>query len=85
MEYGQVRSIQRDPFAREDIIRQTVYAVTPFEQSTFECAWCGAKGKRVMIGRRLFRYGTQPDAINVRNNWSEDVFCGRSCWDSYRH
>jgi len=45
-EYGEIKQISRDPFARLDVVRRVV-------RSDNTCAWCGQKGK--------FQYGMWPD------------------------
>lgn len=66
--------ISRDPFARSSLVRQ----VDKTEGES--CRWCGAT---VGLGvSRLFRYGTEHDARpNV--DWENELFCGKSCHDSY--
>lgn len=66
-----VVQINRDPFARHDIVRRVV-------QTHSSCTWCGSK----QSGGGLFEYGTQPDD-NGRVNWHKGLFCSKSCHDSY--
>lgn len=62
-------AINRDPFARETIIRETV-------SPPRECAWCGSE-------RGRFRYGSEPDGTLQRRYLSEEVFCSVGCWRSW--
>ena len=65
-------SVSRDPFAREDIVRETV-------ETSNTCDWCG----NMRRGGKLFRYGIQPDSINGRVNWIDGLFCNIGCMRSY--
>ena len=65
-------SVSRDPFAREDIVRETV-------ETSGSCKWCGNTRR----GGKLFHYGVQPDSINGRVNWIDGLFCGISCMRTY--
>jgi hypothetical protein len=64
-------SINREPFARQEMVRQV-------EHTKQECAWCGQNHKG-----RLFRYGILDDGISTKPCWEKDLFCNKSCRDSY--
>lgn len=66
-------SISRDPFAREEIVRETV-------ETTSTCKWCGQHRRG---GTKLFRYGIQPDSISGRINWIDGDFCSIGCMRNY--
>jgi hypothetical protein len=69
--------ISRDPFARLDIIRRTVFC-----DARGECAWCG-QTRTTKSGRPfLYEYGYNEDQNN-RNNFSGKLFCSKACHDSY--
>ncbi len=77
-----VRIINRDPFARANLVRE---AVPPDELCS--CKFCGRLRKRHaraldLICAHLFRYGTAPDDAD-RINWHNGVFCSKSCHDAY--
>ena len=65
-------TISRDPFARQDTVRQSV-------TTTQSCSWCG----QTRNGGKLFEYGTQPDSISGRINWHRGLFCSKGCHNSY--
>lgn len=65
----------RDPFARTERTRQTVF------QEGASCAWCGAKPDTHTGRRYLYRYGTETDA--GRRYMDDRLFCCVSCRDSY--
>ena len=84
-----MRVISRDPFARLDVVRETLtgFTVDRFEGETgfgarlYSCDWCGTT--RWTRGGHPFayRYGTQDD--NGRTGWDSHRFCSKSCRDSY--
>jgi hypothetical protein len=65
--------INRDPFARHELHRETV--------STREaCKWCGGTRK----GGKLFEYRTERDDSTVsRRSVHNGLFCSKSCHDAY--
>jgi hypothetical protein len=65
-------SIQRLPFARGDVVRESV-TVTAGRS----CDWCGQAGR---FGR-LFSYGFSSDG--GRESMADGLFCSRSCSRSY--
>ena len=67
-----VVTISRDPFAREELVRQTV-------ASQSGCDWCGQHRK----GGKLFQYGTDRDDRPYRPNWHKGLFCSKPCHDDY--
>lgn len=68
-----MRTIQRDVFARADLVRETV----PKDQRGAACAWCGQEGR--------YRYGWMPDSVMQRtyNELSASVFCSVGCYRDY--
>lgn len=85
-----VTYISHDGFARCYLIRETI----PIHVSagTHEtCAWCGnlsykGPGRTDMKSwscARLFRYGTEADAINPRQEWQKELFCSIGCMRDY--
>ena len=64
--------INRDPFARASLMRQTVQT---YNGQKLECAWCGQPAK--------FRYFWRSDSSNDLGSRSFKVFCSISCWRSY--
>ncbi len=78
-----VRIINRDPFARANLVREAV----PLDEQC-SCKFCGKLRKRHaraldLICAHLFRYGTQPDSIRGGINWHDGTFCSKSCHDAY--
>jgi hypothetical protein len=63
--------IERDPFARTTLTRQTV----PADGET--CAWCGG----VRPNARLYAFVTEHDG--GRKAAHRGRFCSRSCHDAY--
>ncbi len=79
-----VRIINRDPFARANLVREAV----PLDEQ-WRCKFCGKLRKRHARALRgsaicfaLFRYGTEPDS-GRGINWHDGVFCSKSCHDAY--
>lgn len=77
-----VRTINRDPFARFNLVREAV----PLDEQC-SCQFCGQRRQRHAkpgdaICAHLFRYGTQPDS-GRGINWHNGVFCSKSCHDAY--
>lgn len=71
--------IDRNVFAREDIVREVVRVGV-----LRTCDWCGRKRyKNGTPIQSLFRYGVHPDAIGSRIRWIEGLFCSKGCCDSY--
>jgi hypothetical protein len=62
--------IASDPFAREDLIRET-------EATHRGCDWCGSTRK----SGRLFRYGSCSPM--GRTSWFSRLFCSVSCFRTY--
>ena len=69
--------IDRDPFARQTMFRETV-----FTRET--CAFCG-NVKRTPKGRTyLYRYYVENDGIRTRPEPVKGLFCGIDCMRSYQ-
>ena len=75
-----MKTINRDPFGRFDIVRETVRLDV---HSREDCAWCGHAGRYFSDHRRLFRYGIWKDGIYTKPHLSEKLFCCVSCWRTY--
>ena len=73
-------SINRDVFARHDIVRKTVHLDV---HSSPTCAWCGHAGRHFSDHRRLFQYGIEQDGIYTRAEFQSELFCSVSCWITY--
>lgn len=69
VQLGEERSLSRDPFARHNVIKQTVEGK--------ECDNCGQPGKN----GKLFQYGIDPDA--GKKSFSKGKFCSKGCHNSY--
>lgn len=80
--------VSRDPFAREELHRETVHV-----PDTKTCSWCSGirwNGKRTVPGhtakggtRTLFAYRTETDGgRHIEHN---GLFCSKSCHDSFHH
>jgi hypothetical protein len=67
-----MKILSRDPFAREDVIRETV-------ETDFSCEWCGSRKNN----RRLFRYGVWTDSPD-KKHWQSKLFCSVGCMRSYQ-
>ena len=65
--------ISRDPFARQDGIRQIV------RELNGGCDNCGP----LRDPGNLFRYGIEPDAIRTPQHWSKGKFCSKQCHNMY--
>lgn len=66
------RFISRDPFAREEIHRESV--------ETHEgCSWCGGKRK----DGKLYRYYIERDSIRYNRSDIDGLFCGICCMRAY--
>jgi len=64
-------TIARDPFARMDVVRETVA-----QHERGECSWCGQPAR--------FRYGTANDGSRfVRSYVVGKLFCSVGCARSY--
>lgn len=71
--------INHDPFAREDLIRETVHLL---ELTGPTCAWCGGAGMHLSGDeRRLFRYGIETDSGRI--SWQNELFCSVDCMRIY--
>lgn len=64
----EARVIGRDPFARQDKIKQNA--------GKGQCDWCGAE-------RALFSYGVHADGIHAKPAYDKRKFCSKSCRDAY--
>jgi hypothetical protein len=77
-----MRQIVRDPFARHTLVRVVLRPLALVQS----CSWCGSAES---FGRCrtpfLYRYGTEPDAIQPRVAWHRGAFCAKSCHDAYHH
>lgn len=62
--------INRDPFARQELHRETV-------ETTETCLWCGQTRR----GGKLFQYSTEDDG--GRTHIHPGLFCSKTCHDSY--
>jgi hypothetical protein len=69
--FTNITSISRDPFARGDVVRETIL---PRYRSS--CAWCGSRPGR-------FRYGWSDDGRPADIGWSNREFCSIDCHRSY--
>ena len=67
---GNMRTISRDPFARENLVRRTIHKAC-------ECLWCGVRSNR------MFNYGIERDDKNGRVEWHGRVFCSIGCFRDY--
>lgn len=67
------RLISRDPFARQELHRETIdaYGVT--------CSWCGQSRK----DKKLFVYYTERDSVQSNRRTHNGKFCSISCHNSY--
>jgi hypothetical protein len=61
-------TINRDPFARCDLIRTKV-------SKDCECSWCGQKAK--------FYYGVHRDGIYAQPEFKDKPFCGIGCYRDF--
>lgn len=69
------RLISRDPFARQELHRESVPV------PAISCAWCGQFRGSVASSHKLFRYYTESDG--GRRFDHKGLFCSKSCHDSY--
>ena len=60
-------SISRDPFARMDVVRETVA-----KHDRKPCAWCGMRPGR-------FRYGVHHDGVRTRPEIGHRAYCCADC------
>ena len=67
------RLISRDPFARQELHRETIDA----QGQT--CSWCGNVAK----GKKLFVYYTERDSIRPNRRTHNGAFCCKSCFNDY--
>jgi hypothetical protein len=67
-----MRTLSRDPFARTEIVRQTVIA------PGVSCAWCGQTRGDTL---RLYAYHTATDGGRLALH--KGLFCSKPCHDSY--
>lgn len=76
-----MRVISYDPFARYEVIRETVY-VDP--DSSLTCEWCGNPGRVLKDGTRvLYRYGVQEDGIYSKVYFNPELFHCVGCYRLY--
>lgn len=71
-------TISRDPFAREEFIRETV-------ETSQGCTFCGSvryhNGKQT---HKLFAYGVSPDSVCNKDYIDyAHLFCGVGCYRAY--
>jgi hypothetical protein len=67
------RLLSRDPFARQELHRETIDAMGT------TCSWCGNVAK----GNKLFVYYTERDGIKPNRRTHNGAFCSKSCHDDY--
>lgn len=67
-----MRVISRDPFSRQDTVREE----TRHAKGCTECGGTSAKGK-------LWKYGVWRDGMRTKPEWSKGVFCSIGCWRVY--
>ena len=67
-----MRTISRDPFARENTIRRKVH-------TKCTCAWCG----NTRPDGALFQYGVHRDGLYTRPEYQRELFCSISCMRIY--
>lgn len=63
-------SIERDPFARGNVVRETI----PRDERG-ACAWCGQPAR--------FRYGWDDDQGPRYSSMDTRQFCSKGCYDSF--
>lgn len=74
-----MRTIARDPFARESTVRRTMVTA-----DHLSCNWCGQHRP----GNRVYQYGTERDdrsgiSFDRATGGREAYFCSKSCRTSY--
>jgi hypothetical protein len=67
--------INRDPFARTELHRETEYV-----GANRTCDWCG-NAAVTKLGNYLYRYRTESDG--GRSSEHRGLFCCKSCHDAY--
>jgi hypothetical protein len=80
--------ISRDPFAREELHRETVDVTRTGES----CSWCGQRrcpGARrrtlaAQTGLRYFLYRYRVETDGGRTVPDQRLFCSKGCRESYR-
>jgi hypothetical protein len=75
------RNISRDPFARRNVVRETVRLDSETANTT--CAWCGQVKTRPSGHTFLYRYGWDDDQGPRQSSMQTKMFCSRSCERSY--
>ncbi len=65
-------TVNRDPFARVSLVRETV-------KTADSCDWCGSTRK----SGKLFAYGTDTDGGRLFKHPGK--FCSKSCHDAYHN
>lgn len=63
--------ISRDPFARQELVRRTIYSP---KVNPPVCDWCGSRAR--------FQYGTWRDG-SARPDYDLRVFCSVGCYRSF--
>lgn len=71
---GNYVQVRRDPFAREDLMREAIGA----KMHSTTCAWCGQTRKH----GGLFHYGVSRDD-RPEIAWDSKLFCSIGCRDTY--
>lgn len=74
-ERGGKMLVSRDPFARQELHRETVPALG----ST--CSWCG-QVRETKRGNMLYRYYIEKDG-RARKNYISGLFCSIGCMRDY--
>lgn len=72
---GDTRELQRDPFARETLVRRVVTVIDE------ECSECGQTTAYYGRDDKLFRYGVSSDGGT--EHWDPILFCSRRCRRHY--
>jgi len=67
------RLISRDPFARQELHRETTEAMG------VTCSWCDGVAK----GGKLFVYRLERDGIRPNRRTLNGSFCSKSCFTAY--
>lgn len=76
------RYISRDPFARQELHRTTVFF--PTSQPTPSCSWCGQYHVTKKANRRyLFVYSVERDGLYTKPEAIKGQFCSIGCMRSY--
>jgi hypothetical protein len=65
-----MKTINRDPFSRSDLVREAIPMI-----ERFPCSWCGFRPAR-------FRYGWWSDD-RPGPEWARGAFCSVGCYRDY--